>query len=124
MLYGHNRKSKTMFAPLNDFARKEVFDAHPTIYVYTPEAVYEYAVFAAYPHSSEHLLLEHDFSSEKQFDAYFAGLKDGIDTNYRRELFPQAGDKVITLSTCYKSNRLQRYLVQGVLTAEHPVTEG
>ena len=54
----------------------------------------------------------------------FAALKDGIDTNYRRDLFPEFGDKVLTLSTCYKSNRLQRYLIQAVLTAEYPVTEG
>ena len=124
VLYGHNRKSKTMFAPLNDFASKEVFDAHPTVYIYTPKAVYEYTIFAAYPHSSEHLMVEHDFFDEAEFNAYFGSLKDGIDTNYRRDLFPEAGDKVLTLSTCYKSNRLQRYLVQGVLTAEHPVTEG
>ena len=121
VLYGHNRESKTMFAPLNDFARGEVFDQYPYVYIYTPEKVYRYEIFAAYPHSSEHLLLAHDFSDGGQFEAFFAGLDEGIDTHFRRELFPEVGDKVLTLSTCYKSNRMQRYLVQGVLTMEYTI---
>ena len=44
-----------------------------------------------------------------------------LHTNYRRELFPQAGDKVLTLSTCYRQNRMQRFLVQGVLTETYDV---
>lgn len=121
VLYGHNRTSKTMFAPVNDFASKEFFDANPYIYIYTPEKVYQYEIFASYPHSSEHLLLNHNFSSEKQFSNFFGGLDETIDSNYREELFPQAGDRVITLSTCYKNNRMQRYLVQGVLTMEYTI---
>ena len=121
VVYGHNRTSKTMFAPVNDFAGKEFFDAHPYIYIYTPEKVYQYQIFAAYPHSSEHLLLNHNFSKEKQFTNFFSNLNEKIDSNYREEFFPQAGDRVITLSTCYKNNRMQRYLVQGVLTMEYTI---
>lgn len=120
VLYGHNRTSNTMFAPVNDFAQSDFFDANRYIYIYTPETIYEYEIFAAYPHSSEHLLLAHDFSVEEEFTSYFDSLSDQIDSNYRRELFPSFGDKVITLSTCYRSNRLQRYLVQGVLIGEYP----
>ena len=121
VLYGHNRESKTMFAPVNDYASREFFDAHPTIYIYTPDAVFEYQIFAAYPHSSEHLLLNYDFTDPDTFAAYFEALGETIDANYRPELFPEEGDRVITLSTCYKSNRMQRYLVQGVLTMEYAV---
>ena len=119
VLYGHNRQTKTMFAPVNDYAGKDFFDAHPYIYIYTPERVYQYHIFAAYPHSSEHLLLCHNFASKQQFNTFFRELYDGIDTNYRRELFPEAGERVLTLSTCYKDNRMQRYLVQGVLEMEY-----
>lgn len=123
VLYGHNRHSHTMFAPLNDFAAADVFEANRYIFIYTPEKVYQYEIFAAYPHSSEHLLLCHDFTDSKEFTDYFAQLKDGLDTHYRRELFPEEGDKVLTLSTCYKRNRMQRYLVQGVLTQTYNVVE-
>ena len=121
VLYGHNRTTDTMFAPVNKFASADFFEANPYIYIYTPDTVYEYQIFAAYPHSSEHLLLNYDFTSQEQFDGYFSALTNSIDCHYRQELFPESGDRVITLSTCYKSNRMQRYLVQGVLTMEYAI---
>ena len=62
VLYGHNRQSQTMFAQVNNFADAEFFAKNQKIFVYTPDKVYEYTIFAAYPHSSEHLLLCHDFT--------------------------------------------------------------
>ena len=123
VLYGHNRQSQTMFAQLNNFADAAYFDANRDIYIYTPETVYRYEIFAAYPHSSEHLLLCYDFDDPQQFAAYFDSLTDTVNANYRRDLFPEYGDKVLTLSTCYKQNRMQRYLVQGVLTEEYTVLQ-
>lgn len=123
LLYGHNRQDKTMFAQLNNFADAAYFAEHDRILIYTPEKVYEYTIFAAYPHSSEHLLLCYDFSDPEQFAAYFDGLGEAINANYRQELFPQPGDKVLTLSTCYRQNRMQRFLVQGILTEEYDVLD-
>ncbi len=121
VLYGHNRQSQTMFAQVNNFADAAFFDRNQKILIYTPDTVYQYEIFAAYPHVSDHLLLCNDFDDPEEFDAYFAGLTDSPNANYRRELFPQAGDKVLTLSTCYRQNRMQRFLVQGVLTETYDV---
>ena len=121
VLYGHNSRSQAMFAQLNNFADASFFEQNQSIYIYTPEKVYEYQIFAAYPHSSDHLLLCNDFNDPYQFAAYFDSLADGVNCNYRRDLFPQFGDKVLTLSTCYRQNRTQRFLVQGVLTQEYTV---
>ncbi len=120
VLYGHTNKLQTMFTELNNFADALFFDENRHIYIYTPGAVYEYTIFAAHPHSGDHLLLCNDFSDPQQFSAYFDGLPDSINSNYRRELFPVPGDKALTLSTCYDDNDLQRFLVQGVLTASYP----
>ena len=118
VLYGHNLQTGTMFAQLNNFCDPAFFKSAPCIYVYTPEKVYVYEIFAAHPHSSEHLLLCHDFTDEAEFTSFFGSMTSPFDANYRRDLFPEFGDKVLTLSTCYRSNRLQRYLVHGVLAAE------
>ena len=123
VLYGHNRQSQTMFAQVNNFADAEFFAKNQKIIVYTPDKVYEYTIFAAYPHSSEHLLLCHDFTDPQQFADYFASLGEAINANYRRDLFPQAGDRVLTLSTCYRQNRKQRFLLQGVLTETYPLVK-
>lgn len=124
VLYGHNLKSQTMFSLLNNFADVNFFESNRYIYIYTPEKVFQYEIFAACPHSSEHLLLCHDFSDAEEFDAYFTSLRENaVNANFVQELFPANGDRVIALSTCYSQNRWQRFIVYGVLTAEYTVIE-
>ena len=75
VLYGHNLRNGRMFAQLNDFSDAEVFEAHRYIYVYLPDRMLVYEIFAAYPHSNEHLLLCHDFADADDFTAYFDGVQ-------------------------------------------------
>lgn len=123
VLYGHNLKSGHMFAQLNDFADATVFNEHRTINVYLPDKVLVYEIFAAYPHSNEHLLATYDFSSRAQFDAYFASV---FSTRSMEAQFLDGGEpdfdtqRVLTLSTCYRGDNHQRFLVQGRLIAEIP----
>lgn len=123
LVYGHNFHDQSLFAPLLNFADSAFFQENRTFFLYTPETVYEYTIFAAYPHTSEHLLLCYDFSDETQFDAYFDSLSDAINANYDQDSFPAFGDRIVTLSTCYRLSFGQRYLVQGVLTATYPVAQ-
>ena len=124
VMYGHNLRNGTMFAQLNDFADVAVFDQHPQIYVYTPEKLYIYDIFFAGPHSNEHLLICHDFAEREDFESFFTELKDShsLSTQLRPDLFPAYGeDRVLVLSTCFRGNNRQRFLVQGRLLAELPV---
>ena len=78
----------------------------------------------SYPHNSEHLLLCYDFSDESQFNSYFDSLSDSvINANYDRSKFPEFGDRVLTLSTCYRLSLGQRYLVQGKLIETQPYSQ-
>ncbi len=124
VLYGHNLRSQTMFSLLNNFADVNFFESNRYIFIYSPEKVFQYEIFAACPHSSEHLLLCHDFSDAEEFDAYFTELQgNAVNANFADELFPAAGDRVIALSTCYSQNRWQRFIVYGVLTGEYTVAK-
>ena len=120
VLYGHNLRNGRMFAQLNDFSDAEVFESHRYIYVYLPDRMLVYEIFAAYPHSSEHLLLCHDFADAEDFTAYFDDVRaqKSLQANVREDAWPQPGDRVLTLSTCYRGDNHQRYLVQGKLVAE------
>lgn len=120
VLYGHNLRNGRMFAQLNDFSDAEVFEAHRYIYVYFPDRMLVYEIFAAYPHSNEHLLLCHDFSDAGDFTAYFDGVQaqKSLQANFRTDAWPEPGDRVLTLSTCFRGDNHQRYLVQGKLVAE------
>ena len=45
-------------------------------------------------------------------------LQKSLQANVREDAWPQPGDRVLTLSTCYRGDNHQRYLVQGKLVAE------
>lgn len=124
LLYGHNFHDQSLLAPLLNFMDADFFSSNRNIYIYTPDTVYVYDIFAAYPHTSEHLLLCYDFSTEEGFQTFFDKLSgDKINANFDRALFPAFGDPVLTLSTCYRLSFGQRYLVQAVLTATYPVAK-
>lgn len=127
VLYGHSTVlgQPGAFMELNNYADEAYFDAHREMRVYMPDGMYVYRIFAACVHSSEHLLYCHDFSDETQFDAFFSSLTEDAspDSHIDAEALPQAGDKVLTLSTCYSANKNLRYLVMGVLEEFVPTAE-
>ena len=41
-----------------------------------------------------------------------------LQANFRTDAWPEPGDRVLTLSTCFRGDNHQRYLVQGKLVAE------
>ena len=127
VLYGHSTVlgQPGAFMELNNYADEAYFDAHREMRVYMPDGMYVYRIFAACVHSNEHLLYCHDFSDETQFDAFFSSLTEDTspDSHIDAEALPQAGDKVLTLSTCYSANKNLRYLVMGVLEEFVPTAE-
>lgn len=127
VLYGHSTVlgQPGAFMELNNYADEAYFDAHREMRVYMPDGMYVYRIFAACVHSNEHLLYCHDFSDETQFGAFFSSLTEDTspDSHIDAEALPQAGDKVLTLSTCYSANKNLRYLVMGVLEEFVPTAE-
>ena len=117
ILYGHDvYNSAEMFSQLNNFADAEYFDAHPEMYVYAPGLIYHYAIVAAFPFSNQHIFYNRLLATEEAFDRFFSSLPETypFDSNFREELFPSFDDRTLILSTCYRKNHKQRYLVIGV----------
>ena len=106
-----------------DFSDATVFDEHRSIYVYLPDRVLVYEIFAAYPHSNEHLLATYDFSNRAQYQAFFAEVFStrSMEAQFLEDGMPDFDEhRVLTLSTCYRGDNHQRFLVQGRLIAEIP----
>lgn len=120
VLYGHNMKNGSMFAGLHKFADSEYFENHPYIYIYTPDGLKVYEIFAAYEYSSTHLLLNFDLKEPAIFQAYLDGIMDQRDmkSNLKKSVEPDSEDRILTLSTCIANKPNSRYLVQGVLLNE------
>ena len=49
VLYGHNMRDGSMFAALQSWADQSFYEAHPVLWLLTPERDYRVELFAAYP---------------------------------------------------------------------------
>lgn len=120
VLYGHNMKDGTMFAGLHQYEEEAFFDEHRTVTIYTPDAIRYYRIFAAYLYDDRHLLQSFDCTDERVFSAYIHNIMS--QRNLCSTIDDTAeigkGDRILTLSTCYGTEREKRYLVQAVLVKE------
>lgn len=117
VIYGHNMKNGSMFNGLHQFADSRFFEEHPYIYIYTPEHVLAYKVFAAYTYDDRHIMNSFDFTDKEVFEQYLDDIIHvrAMDANLREDVPVTSDDRIITLETCVGGNSDARYLVQGVL---------
>ena len=110
-------KNGSMFQNLHKFADEEFFDEHPYVYIYTPEHVLAYKVFAAYVYDNRHILNSFDFNDRDVFEDYLENVFQvrSMDKHIREDVSVTADDRIITLSTCVGGQPESRYLVQAVL---------
>ncbi len=124
VLYGHNMSNGTMFNTLHYYEDPVFFEEHPYVYIYTPEAVLVYQVFAAYEFTSVHLLMGFDISTDEDFESYLHNVFtiSGMNNNFNTELDGEltAEDRILTLSTCINGKPDKRWLVAAVLREEIP----
>lgn len=118
VIYGHVMDTTgSMFAGLHRFRDEKYLEEHPYIYIYLPDQLYVYEIFAAYEYTDEHLLYGKDYENEAVFTTYIRkieGIRD-MDSVKKEGVELSADDKILTLSTCITGKPNNRYLVQGVL---------
>ena len=112
VIYGHNMLNGSMFAQLKKFRNKEFFDAHRTIFIYTPDRILEYEITSAFVYDNRHILNSFNFSIENECQEFF---NDCINPkSLTKQVLEDAtlttNDNIITLSPC-TSNDSERYLV-------------
>lgn len=120
VVYGHNMLDGSMFAQLHQFRKKEFFDSHGQIILYTPERKLTYQVFAAYRRDNLNIIANNDFSTEELRTQYIETIyAENALANFNPEYQVTASDRILTLSTCI-GNPAYRYVVQGVLVSDEP----
>lgn len=115
ILYGHNMKDGSMFAGLHQYEEIEYFRNHSNIYIYVPEGILVYEIFAAYEYRDWHILLNHDFDDKEAYQKYVEEIYT-MKGNFNTEIEVNENSKILTLSTCDAEETDKRYLVQGVLS--------
>ncbi len=113
LIYGHNSTKKILpFKSLTYYADKSYYDAHPTIYLYTLNGIFQFHIFATYKESDEY-----DYVNLNNYDgSYLEHIKKlKSKSDYNIDVNLTEGTKVIILQTCnYTANKTDGFrLVMG-----------
>ena len=106
-----------MFRTLHNFEDRSFFEENRYIYIYTPDYVYVYDIFAAYANEAKHILVVYDNSTEAGRLQYLNDLFSirSMSAHFRNDVEVTADSNILTLVTCISGQPDQRYFVQGVL---------
>ena len=117
LVYGHHMKSGAMFGALVQYKKQEFYDAHPYLYLYTPQQSYRLDLIAG-------SVVDYD-------DAVYATVlsADTVSALVRSSRFESrtpvpedlSSAHLVTLSTCSYEFEDARFVVVGVLTPIDPV---
>ncbi|MDI9241574.1 class B sortase [Fusibacillus kribbianus] len=120
VIYGHNMKNKSMFQNLHLFEDKTFFDEHPYVYIYMPDGILVYEIFASYTYDDRHIMNSFDFDDPTVFEEYLNSILHvrAMDANIREAVDVTVDDRIITLETCVGVQTSYRYLVQAVLVSD------
>lgn len=113
ILYGHHMKDGSMFAHLSDWAEQEYFEAHPVMWLLTPEQDYRVELLGGYliPGTSGSYTIFTGACPE--FDEYLKKAAAAFDVPTEAEM-PGDG-RYIMLSTCEYVYKDARYVLHGRL---------
>ena len=104
IIYGHNRKDKTMFGTLKNIYEDNWLNNKDNHFIelYTDNYQMLFQIFSIYHIKKTTDYLQTDFSSEDDFNNFI-----NLITNrslYKFGILVNNQDKILTLSTCYKNN--------------------
>lgn len=112
ILYGHNMKNGTMFGTLTQYVKQAYYDAHPTMYLLTPEKEFKVKLIAGATVNSTSSIYKLPLA-----DAY----KENFISEAREKSTFQSeytflpDDKFVMFSTCSYSYNDARYVLIGLL---------
>ena len=112
VIYGHNMHDGTMFACLNEYKKQEYYDAHPVMYLLTPEKQYKVELVAGILSRADASFYDFPVPEDRR-EAVVQGWLE--DSTFETKVQIQPDDRFVTLSTCSYEFSDARYVVIGVL---------
>ena len=107
IIYGHNMKNDTMFGTLTDYQDAAYFEAHPVMYLLTPEQSYRIDILTGFVTSAKDELYNAFYLDEAQKLALLERWQGGAEWDQDARL--------VTLSTCSYDFDNARYVLIGRL---------
>ena len=116
VIYGHNMKNDSMFGTLTDYKKQAYYDAHPKMYLLTPEGDYVIHLVAGLVTPSDSDVYSALYPDEEEKEQL---LKKWLSAStFQAEWEPSPDDRFITLSTCSYEYSNARYVLIGVLSTD------
>lgn len=110
MIYGHNMRDGSMFAPLEQYKNPEYYEQHPTAYILTPTQVFRLELFAGnVVDSSTSPILRFDFVDELDKQNYLRYAK--AMSTFQSEVEIKPDDRLVNFFTCTYGYEDARYVV-------------
>lgn len=112
VIYGHNMGDGSMFACLNEYKKQAYYDAHPVMYLLTPEKRYKVELVAGILARADASFYDFPVPEDRREAVVSGWLKDST-FETKTQILPD--DRFVTLSTCSYEFSDARYVVIGVL---------
>lgn len=112
VIYGHNMSDGTMFASLNEYKKQEYYDAHPVLYLLTPEKQYRVELVAGILSRADASFYDFPVPEDKREEVVSDWLEAST-FETKAQILPD--DRFVTLSTCSYEFSDARYVVIGAL---------
>lgn len=108
IIYGHNMDNKSMFAELLNYNKQEHYDAHPMLWLFTPQQAYQLQVLAG-------TTVAHDNAVYSLFGSTEA-MQEYLQQAYQMSSFasgldPANVENLVVLSTCSYAYQDARYIL-------------
>ena len=115
LVYGHNMKTGRMFAPIVKYRDQSFYDAHPYMYLYTPNQLYKVNLFAGMVTPHDSTVYSYSLSSDY--------IKQCISSSTFTSTTGTPTGNILTLSTCCRKYDMentgdQRLVVMAKLLPE------
>lgn len=114
LIYGHSMRSGDMFGSLRQYANPGFFEAHPCMFIFTPERDFILQIFAGYVIDSAFEMPPMRFEDESSFCEFVADIRSR--SVFSCDATPTFGDSIVFLATCTDSaNTNERLIIAGYL---------
>lgn len=118
VLYGSNEEGSSQFEGLYQYRDSQFLEEHPVIYVYTPDSMLQYRIFAAYQSDNRHLLMRFNQGTyEGNIRAFIKDIlsQRQMNATVKRKADIDTSSQFLTLSTHDPAGEEFRYLVHAFL---------
>lgn len=112
VIYGHHMKNGTLFASLENYQDQDYYDAHPRLFLITPEQTLTIELFSAYVTGAEGEAWQLTFSSREAYGRWLERIQER--SCFASDVIPQDTDRVLTLSTCDYAFQGARFVCHGL----------